>query len=135
VPHHGIGRGFKARKEEIVGLLVALERFVDADDEALNADLQRRMEAMARGLDGVRGLSVRVVPASVTGRIPVLELAIDPAGAGCTALGLSARLQQGDPPVHVSERHSARGVLTVDPQVLQPEDDAPLAAAVRRAIG
>jgi L-seryl-tRNA(Ser) seleniumtransferase len=135
VPHHGIGRGFKAGKEEIVGLLVALERFVDADDEALNADLQRRMEAMARGLDGVRGLSVRVVPASVTGRIPVLELAIDPAGAGCTALGLSARLQQGDPPVHVSERHSARGVLTVDPQVLQPEDDAPLAAAVRRAIG
>ena len=28
VPHHGIGRGFKAGKEEIVGLLMALERFV-----------------------------------------------------------------------------------------------------------
>ena len=27
VPHHGLGRGFKAGKEEIVGLLVALERF------------------------------------------------------------------------------------------------------------
>lgn len=135
VPHHGIGRGFKAGKEEIVGLLVALERFVTSDDDALNAVLQRRLEAIARAIEGTRGLSTRVVPASVTGRIPVLELAVDPAGAGCTALELSARLQQGDPPVHVSERHSARGVLTVDPQVLQAEDDAPLAAAVRRAIG
>jgi L-seryl-tRNA(Ser) seleniumtransferase len=135
VPHHGIGRGFKAGKEEIVGLLVALERFVCADDAALSAALQIRLEAMARALDGVRGLAARVVPASVTGRIPLLELAIDPAGAGCDVLELSARLQRGDPPVHISERYCARGVLTVDPQVLQPEDDAALAAAVRRAIG
>ena len=34
VPHHGIGRGFKAGKEEIVGLLTALDRFVKADDAA-----------------------------------------------------------------------------------------------------
>ena len=34
VPHHGIGRGFKAGKEEIVGLLAALERFEKADDAA-----------------------------------------------------------------------------------------------------
>jgi L-seryl-tRNA(Ser) seleniumtransferase len=34
VPHHGIGRGFKAGKEEIVGLLTALDRFVTADDAA-----------------------------------------------------------------------------------------------------
>jgi L-seryl-tRNA(Ser) seleniumtransferase len=40
VPHHGLGRGFKAGKEEIVGLLVALERFAAADDEAVNG--QRR---------------------------------------------------------------------------------------------
>jgi L-seryl-tRNA(Ser) seleniumtransferase len=71
----------------------------------------------------------------VTGRAPVLELAIDPGAAGCSAIELSGRLQQGDPPVHLSERFTARGVLTVDPQVLQPEDDAALAAAVRRAIG
>ena len=37
VPHHGIGRGFKAGKEEIVGLLTALDRFVKADDAADNA--------------------------------------------------------------------------------------------------
>jgi len=135
VPHHGLGRGFKAGKEEIVGLLVALGRFVSADDAATNAALETRLQAIARALEGTRGVSTRIVPASVTGRTPVIEVAIDPAGSGCTAIELSGRLQKGDPPVHLSERYTARGVLTVDPQVLQPEDDAPLAAAVRRAIG
>jgi len=36
--------------------------------------------------------------------------------------------------VHLSERHSARGVLTLDPQVLAPEHDMPLAAALRAAV-
>lgn len=125
VPHHGIGRGFKAGKEEIVGLLVALERFVTADDGAANAVLQQRLEAIAASLDGCE---VTLVPASVTGRVPVLEIAVG------DALAASARLQRGDPPVHLSERHAARGVLTLDPQVLLPEHDAPLVAALRAGL-
>ena len=125
VPHHGIGRGFKAGKEEIVGLLTALDRFVTADDGKTNAALEARLKSIASALDG---LDVKLVPASVTGRTPVLEIAV------ADALAMSARLQRGDPPVHLSERHSARGVLTLDPQVLLPEHDAPLAAAIREAL-
>lgn len=125
VPHHGIGRGFKAGKEEIVGLLVALERFQKADDAAANAALESRLEAIAALLDG---FDVKLVPAAQTGRVPVLEIAVP------DALAVSARLQRGDPPIHLSERHAARGVLTLDPQVLLPEHDAPLAAALRAML-
>lgn len=125
VPHHGIGRGFKAGKEEIVGLLTALDRFIAADDGAANAALQTRLEAIAASLNG---FDVTLVPAARTGRVPVLEIAVR------DALALSARLQKGDPPVHLSERHAARGVLTLDPQVLLPEHDAPLAAALRAGL-
>ena len=125
VPHHGIGRGFKAGKEEIVGLLTALDRFVKADDAADNARLEARLKAIAAALGGH---DVKLVPSSVTGRVPVLEIAAP------DALAFSARLQRGDPPVHLSERHAARGVLTLDPQVLLPEQDAPLAAAIRAAL-
>jgi D-glucosaminate-6-phosphate ammonia-lyase len=125
VPHHGIGRGFKAGKEEIVGLLVALDRFVTADDAADNARLEKRLKAIAAELNGHQ---VTLVPASVTGRVPVLEIAVP------DALALSATLQRGDPPVHLSERHSARGILTLDPQVLLPEHDAPLVAALRAVL-
>jgi L-seryl-tRNA(Ser) seleniumtransferase len=122
VPHHGIGRGFKAGKEEIVGLLAALERFVKADDAAANAALQSRLQEIAAAL---RGFDVKLIPAAQTGRVPVLEIAV------ADALAVSGRLQKGDPPIHLSERHAARGVLTLDPQVLLPEHDAPLAAALR----
>lgn len=125
VPHHGIGRGFKAGKEEIVGLLTALDRFVKADDAAANAALEARLRDIAGQLDGAR---VRLVPATETGRAPVLEIAMP------DALAVSARLQRGDPPVHLSERHATRGVLTLDPQVLLPEHDAPLAAALRGVL-
>ncbi len=134
VPHHGIGRGFKAGKEEIVGLLTALERFVDADVDRDNAALAARLDAIALAIGDWRGLDISLVPAQTTGRVPVLELAIDPARAGTDAFDLSARLQAGDPPVHLSERHATRGVLTLDPQVLPPEADAPLAAAIRQAL-
>lgn len=125
VPHHGIGRGFKAGKEEIVGLLAALDRFVKADDAADNAALEARLKKIATAL---AGLDVTLVPAQQTGRVPVLEIAI------ADALVVSARLQRGDPPVHLSERHATRGVLTLDPQVLLPEHDAPLAAALRAVL-
>jgi D-glucosaminate-6-phosphate ammonia-lyase len=125
VPHHGIGRGFKAGKEEIVGLLTALDRFVKADDAATNAALEARLRVIASALGGYE---VTLVPAAQTGRVPVLEIAVT------DALALSARLQRADPPVHLSERHAARGVLTLDPQVLLPEHDEPLTEALRTAL-
>jgi L-seryl-tRNA(Ser) seleniumtransferase len=60
--------------------------------------------------------------------VPVLEIAV------ADALALSATLQRADPPVHLSERHAARGVLTLDPQALLPEHDAPLVAALATAL-
>jgi L-seryl-tRNA(Ser) seleniumtransferase len=135
VPHHGIGRGFKAGKEEIVGLLVALERFVAADDAALNAGREARLARIAAALAGLPGLRTRLVPAGETGRVPVLELAIDPAVTRAGAIEVSARLQRGDPPVHLSERFAGRNVLILDPQVLLAEDDEVVTVAVRRAVG
>jgi len=130
VPHHGLGRGFKAGKEEIVGLLVALERFAAADDEAANAALQARLERIAQQLGDLPGISKRIVPARETGRVPQLQLAMERIDAHV----LSRRLQAAATPVHLSERFAAQGILIVDPQALRAEDDAALAAAVRGAV-
>ena len=122
IPHHGLGRGFKAGKEEIVGLVVALERFARADDKASNAVLEGRLRKILKR----SGHSGRIVPASETGRVPQIHLKVtNPAAA-------SRKLQAGDPPVHLSERFASQGILIVDPQALRPEDDAALAEALRQ---
>jgi len=125
IPHHGLGRGFKAGKEEIAGLLVALERYARSDDKASNAELRRRLESIGKGLSKVK---VRIVDAGETGRVPQLHLQVTNPAA------VSRKLQAGKPPVHLSERFASRGILIVDPQALRPEDDAALAAALRKVL-
>lgn len=120
IPHHGLGRGFKVGKEEIVGLLVALERFARSDDP--NPAFEKRLRKISKGLNG------RVVPASETGRVPQLHLKVR------NPVALSRSLQSHNPSIHVSERFAAQGILIVDPQALRPEDDATLAAALRKAL-
>ena len=126
IPHHGLGRGFKAGKEEIVGLLVALERFAAADDEASNAALEERLRRIAQDLG--TACQKKIMSARETGRVPQLHLSIE------NPLALSRRLQAGDPPVHLSERYAAQDILIIDPQALRPEDDVALVKAVRNAL-
>ncbi len=124
VPHHGLGRGFKAGKEEIVGLVVALERFAAADDEASNAALEKRLQRIAKEVQAPS----KLLSARETGKVPQLHVTVkDP-------LEASRRLQAADPPVHLSERFAAQGILIVDPQALRPDDDAALAAALRKVL-
>jgi hypothetical protein len=115
IPHHGLGRGFKTGKEEIAGLLVALERFATLDVDAELAASQSQLAALAEELAGVPHVRTRLRPARETGRAPLLELAFDEAALGRRTVVLSRALQQGEPSVHLSEREASRGILLVDP--------------------
>lgn len=91
LPHHGIGRSCKVGKEEIVGLMVALERFVGADAAARRAVWRARLQAIvdAARLPAGRGLAV------TDDEVPLLIIS-DP-----DAAGLRARLAAGSPAIHV----------------------------------
>lgn len=134
LPHHGIGRGFKVGKEEIVGLLVALERFVAADHDAELGAAEATLEALAGRLAGTPHLATRLVPARITGRYPLLELALDEAALGRSAGAVSGALQQGVPPVHLGERRAAEGILTVEPSAFRAGDEAIVAARLRTVL-
>lgn len=135
IPHHGLGRGFKVGKEEIVGLLVALERFAKLDPAAELEAHEARLEAVASALGSVVHVRARLRSGRETGRNPLLELAFDEAAIGQTALALSRALQQGEPAVHLSERDAARGILIVDPSGLEPGDDRVIASRLRALLG
>jgi len=121
IPHHGIGRGFKVGKEEIAGLVCALERFVARDEVASARALTQRLQAIATALASSPGITTRLVPGTELAPIPVLEL-----DAGARAPALVGRLQRGNPPVHVGERLVDAGILSINPQTLRTEDDAVL---------
>ncbi len=60
-PNHSVGRAAKAAKEDIVGLIVAFERYLTLDHAADMARWQAQAEYMAERLDGIRGVEARCV--------------------------------------------------------------------------
>ena len=133
IPHHGIGRGCKVSKEEIVGLLVALERFVALDHAGERARQERLLVAIRGQLAGVPHLDARLLSAAETGRDPLLDVHLDEDALGLSAFQLSLVLQHGDPPVHLGERRAVDGILTVNPVGLRDGEEAMVAARLRAA--
>jgi len=134
LPHHGLGRGFKVDKESIAGLLVALERFVAADDAADNKARETLLQGLAGLLADTAGLRPVVLSAAQTRRYPILELHFDPALLKSDAVAISRHLQRQPVPVHLSERRIDENVLLVDASGLRPGDETLIARAVIQAI-
>lgn len=65
-PFSNIGRGMKVGKEQVIGLIVALNRFVDLDHDAYQEEWTRNANYVAERLKDIPGLSSEYVPARLT---------------------------------------------------------------------
>jgi L-seryl-tRNA(Ser) seleniumtransferase len=134
VPRHGIGRSCKVGKEQIVGLLLALRRFVATDERARARDWHATSTAVAAALAGQPALGVRLV-ADAEGRgLALVEVTVDAAKAGCHAVELAARLRRATPSVRVDTMRARSGVLLIVPTCLAVADAALIARAFRGAL-
>ena len=132
-PNHGIGRGCKAGKEQIVGLLVALRRYL-AHDEAAELQAQSaRAYRLAEALDGVRHARTNLV--APRGGIPKVEVWLDEEALGLTAWDAMTALESGDPPVYVSQGLAGRGGLLVNPSTLADGEERIVAARIADVVG
>jgi L-seryl-tRNA(Ser) seleniumtransferase len=100
-PHAGIGRGMKVGKEEIVGLVAAVERYLKADLEAETRLLDARVAHLLEVVGRVKGVvAERQVP-EIANHVPHFVASWDEAALGLTARQAHERLQHGEPPIHV----------------------------------
>ena len=119
LPLHGIGRSCKVGKEEIVGLLVALERFVATDEAVRQAALRGVLQAI---VDTAAGSSLRL--RIIDRPMPVLEVHAPDATA------LAARLAAHDPPIHCSVGRREENVLVISPAALGAAEASIVGAAL-----
>lgn len=134
LPRHGIGRGFKASKEAIVGLLVALDLFLGRDDSAWVRKMQQRLETLATAL-GLAGIKTTLLPAGMPRAYPRLALAFEAGSPDSNARAVAEQLRRGSVPVYLSEERISEGVLVIDLISIAPSDDALLAVSIRTAAG
>ena len=129
VPNHGIGRSMKVGKEQIVGLMVALERFVKQDEKELRSRLKNTAAKIAGELKELEGLGVKLV--ENPGQWPCVELRVDPHVSSITAIELVQTLQRGDPAIYLIEGDAREGLTGIDPFCLQPGDAEKVIAAIQ----
>jgi L-seryl-tRNA(Ser) seleniumtransferase len=118
-PNHAIGRPMKAGKEEIVGLVAALELYAVRDHEAEMADWRRQAQAIVRAAEAaeVPGLVAAVVEQHVSRVVPHAVVSFTPRWVGPPSTEVAAALRRGDPPIYVAGH--IPGELSVNPHMLE----------------
>ncbi len=94
-PNEGIGRGMKVGKEEIVGLVVAVERYVARDIESWVSGWSETARRVAADLQGVPGLTAEVV--TNTAGYEDVEITWDPEIIPLTTDQAKQGLMDGEP--------------------------------------
>jgi L-seryl-tRNA(Ser) seleniumtransferase len=132
-PRHGIGRGFKVSKEQIIALLTALKLFVSgAYDQELPA-MRRWLDKIAGGLEGLPVRCQVQVPADGQS-LPILHITLDEKALGRSAFEVCRRLRRGTPSVQVGHGMLHEGKLTVNPLNLNDDRAAVLARRLREEL-
>ena len=96
-PNSNLGRGMKVGKEEIVGLIVALNRWVDLDHEAVIENWNQKSRYLAERLQGIPGLTATYKP-SKKGYADV-EIAWDETVIPLTLKEAQEKLAEGTPKI------------------------------------
>lgn len=143
-PNSAIGRGNKVGKEEIVGLVKAVELFVERDEDAELAEWTRMCEVIAGDLEGLPGVDVTVegsghwrfrppiVPKCVVQVDGLRERFEGPDPSATFLRGGSNLLVGSDPSVMfgISEE-----TILIHPIALKPGEESAVGRQLRRALG
>ena len=102
-PNHGLGRPMKVGKEEMVGLLKAVELYLEIDQDARAARDEATVRAWCDALNRVDGVcAVRAFPNEAGQPLPRARVDIDPAQVGLTRDQIIRRLREGEPAIAVA---------------------------------
>ncbi|MEW6048121.1 MAG: aminotransferase class V-fold PLP-dependent enzyme [Bacillota bacterium] len=131
-PKHGIGRMLKVSKEAMVGLMVAVERYLRLDHEARRRRAEEVVEYFVRELGAIPGVTVeRSFPNEAGQPLPRARVRLQSALAWLTPAGLVEALARGRPSVEVLP---AEDGVFLNPMTLQDGEELIVAARIREVL-
>lgn len=134
-PHHGLGRPMKVGKEEIVGLVAALRRFLAADHSAIREQHRRQLQTVLDAIADLPGVHGSFVSERKSPRPYVTAtVELDEQVLGRTVESVINDLIQGDPPIAVSQNFLHDRALGLIAMSLRDGEEAMIAARLRDVI-
>jgi uncharacterized pyridoxal phosphate-dependent enzyme len=128
-PHEDtIGRSQKVGKEEIVGMVKALECYLQEDHEALNKEWQQRLDLISSAVSKVPGVTTRFFIPDIANHVPHMEIRWDNR-ISAAPRKIAEALRKGKPSIVLSTGEE-REVLSLNSFMLQPGEEKVIAEAV-----
>lgn len=131
-PHHAMGRPMKAGKEEIMGLLTAVEAWIlGRDHEAEWRQWEGYLERIRQAVSDLPTVSTRIAPPGAFNVAPLLVISWSPEVLGCTPAQAHQALWEGEPRITLHLLADGLGVL---PYMIEAGDDEIAADRLRRTL-
>jgi len=126
-PHSdSVGRGGKVGKEEIVGLMKAVELYVKSDHEGEWREWEQRVSVVEKAVRSIHGVETeRFIPV-IANQVPHLAIQWDPAFISLTTELFVKALRDGEPRIEVRSRFAETTQaprLEIAVWMLQPGED------------
>jgi L-seryl-tRNA(Ser) seleniumtransferase len=127
-PHHAFGRSLKVGKEEIMGMLAAVEAWVKRDYQAEFKTWESWLAAISKSVTQISGVTTEVrQPNGLSNHAPVLQIRWDAEKLGITGTEIEKFLYDSDPRIVLAgatgDRRSNRpSSVSIMPYMMQPED-------------
>jgi uncharacterized pyridoxal phosphate-dependent enzyme len=99
---NSIGRGLKVAKEEIIGMVAAVDWFLSQDDAAMEAEFRKRAERIAGELKKVPTVETRVFIPPVANHVPHLLVTYDPNRIKTTGREVMQKMREGKPRIEIN---------------------------------
>ncbi|MFN0103322.1 MAG: aminotransferase class V-fold PLP-dependent enzyme [Bryobacteraceae bacterium] len=117
-PYASIGRGMKVGKEEMIGLLAAIERYLKADHDGEMEELEARVTEIREGLAGIDGLTTERYMPPIANHVPHVLVNWTESAFPLKTGEVTRKLMQGDPHIAVSGFGERR--LKISVWMMQP---------------
>jgi L-seryl-tRNA(Ser) seleniumtransferase len=116
-----LGRGQKVGKEEIVGMIKALELYLAEDHDALAREWQQRLDTVSKEIAKLPGVSTSFFTPDLANHVPHMQITWD-AKISLTAPQATQILRNGSPPIAVGGGEGRPG-LAISSFMLQPGEE------------
>lgn len=127
-----IGRGMKVNKEEILGMYVALERFINEDHAKVWKTWEEGTAHVENTVKTVTGVTTEVHVPPLGNHTPTLRIAWDPAKLRITGKELQESLRKGDPSIEVGGSGPSHIGVTV--WMLKPGQEKIVAKRIKEEL-
>ncbi len=97
-----VGRGLKVAKEEIIGMVAAVDWFLSQDDAAMEAEFRNRANRIADQLKNVPTVATKVFIPPVANHVPHLLVTYDAARIKTTGREVMAKMRDGRPRIELN---------------------------------